>query len=201
MLIAEDGLMLSPMVRKQTLNIADSGAEFHIYKKYNDFQHALRDVANEIVKGKGFYKADDKGGQKNKQQQGQSNAQHNGGADYQLLGFLSGEVLTYPFVQLVRFLLLLLRNETGGVGEGLHALVHGIQKNGTAPYKGPAENGVLILVQLYIFNFFHKPVFGTADDGLLFRAAHQNALYKGLTTDGSAETAALILLCHNFSLG
>ena len=47
--IAEYGLVLGTVVGEQTLNIADPGTEFHIYKKDDHFQHALGEVAYHIA--------------------------------------------------------------------------------------------------------------------------------------------------------
>ena len=108
MLVAEDGLVLGAVVGEKPLHVADAGAELHVYQEYDHFQHALGEVAYNVVCGQGLYEAHDKGGQEDEQQQGQGYAQHHGGADYQLLGLFGGEVVAYPLVQLVRLGLLIL---------------------------------------------------------------------------------------------
>ena len=103
-----------------------------------------------------------------------------------------------PLVNLIRLLLLLLGDEAGGIGQGLHALDHGVQKDGAAPDEGPAQDGVLLLIQLQLLHLFHQAILGAADDGLLLGATHQDALDQGLTADGGAEGTGIVIFAHRY---
>lgn len=68
-----------------------------------------------------------------------------------------------------------------------HALDHRVKKHDHAADERPAEDRVLFLDKVQLVDLFDQPVLGAADDGLLFRAAHENALDEGLSADGRAE--------------
>ena len=196
MLIAEDGLMLRPVIGEETLDIAHAGAEHHIQQQNDHLGEALGQVADNEALRQGFDEAHNQGGKEDEQQQSQGNAQHHRGADDQLLSLFGGEVVSNPLINFIRFLLLLLRDEAGGIGQGLHALDHGVQKDGAAPDEGPAQNGVLLLIQLQLLHLFHQTILGAADDGLLFGATHQDALNQGLAADGGAEGTGIVVFAH-----
>ena len=86
-----------------------------------------------------------KRGQEDEERQREQDAEHGGGAYHNLLRLLAAQALLKPEVELRRLLLLVLGQEAGRIGQGLHALGERVHKREHAANEGPAQHGVLIL--------------------------------------------------------
>ena len=200
-LVAEDGLVLGAVVGEEALDIAHVRNELHVGQQDDDLERALGEVAHEKALRQGPAPAHEQRGQEDEQQHRQGDSHHDGQADDELLRLVLGEMLLDPLVELVRLALLLERDEACRIGQRLHAVDERADKNGAAAQEGQAEHGIFVSGELELVHLFHKALRGTADDGLLFRAAHEDAFDQSLTADGGAEGAGSVVFGHGVLLG
>ena len=115
-----------------------------------------------------------------------------------VLGLFAFEMGLDPLIELVRLALLLKRDERGGIRQRGHALEERVKKRHDAADERQPQHGVLVADKLQLLDLFDQPVLRAADDGLLFRAAHQDALDQRLAADAGAERAVLSFSFHGF---
>ena len=192
-LVAENGLMLRPMILEHPVNVLLLGAEDQIRQKDRDFQKALHHVP--APQGKAGEKVKDPAGKQRRQHQkeenGHSHAQQHGQTHDSLFQLFAAEVFFQPLFKFGGLAFFLLRVKVRGVHQGLHAADHRRQKIYGAPDQGNAQNGVTVLDELQLLHLFHQLTVLVPDhDGLLFRPAHQNAFDQRLSADTGAEGAA-----------
>ena len=180
LLVAEDGLVLGPVVGEEPLHVLHPRAEPEIDQEDDQLYGALDEAAEGIPPLEAGYQPGEEGGQEQKQRQREHNAEHRRYGDDRLLRLLAAQLLLQPEVELGRLLLFLLGQEAGGVGERAHALYHRIGKDNDAADEGPAEHGVLVLDELELLHLLGHALAGAADYGLPVRPAHQYALYQRL---------------------
>ena len=103
-----------------------------------------------------------------------------------------------PLIELVGLALLLERDERGGIRQRGHALEERVKKRHDAADERQPQHGVLVADKLQLLDLFDQPVLRAADDGLLFRPAHQDALDQRLAADARSERAVLSFSFHGF---
>ena len=202
--IAENGLVLRAVVRKHTRDVRHARHAPQVQQEDDDAQQTLHEVTHHGAVDEAVRQSGEQRRQQDEQHHGQRDAEHHGHADDDVLGLLLAEVLFDPLIELVRLALFLQRQQVCGVGERLHALDHGIDERHHAADQRPAQNGVLVLDHMQLVDLFDEPVRRAADDGLLLRAAHQNALHQRLSADGRAEADVrigrlLLLFAHSLT--
>ena len=196
-LIAEDGLVLGPVVAEEPADIRRAGDKPHVQQQNDDLGETLGEVSDHIALRERLNEADDQRGQEDEEKEGQQDAQHDGDADDDLLSLLEAEMLLDPFVELVRLALLLDRDEVGGIGQGLHALDHGLDKGDVAADERQTQDGIFVPDEADVLDLFHEAVLGAADDGLLAGPAHHDPFDQGLTADGCAKTGCIALVLRH----
>ena len=191
-LIAEDGLMLRPVIAEHPAHVLLPGAEDQVSQENGDLHRPL----DEVVHGgmPGVEQPGDEGGQQHEQQQRQPQGQDHRHPHQHRLQLLRRNVLLQPLIQLGGLDVFVLGVIVGGEHQGLDAPDHGVQKRDGPPDDGPAQNGVLVLDQGQLLHLGHQALRRADHDGLLFRPAHENALDQGLTADGGAEL--LVVFFH-----
>ena len=201
-LIAENRLVLRPVVLKHPVDVLLLGAEDQVQQEDQNLQRALHQVpaphgeAREEVEDA----AGHKGGQHQEQQDGEPHAQNHGEGHDGPLQLFAGELGIQPLFEFGGLRNLFLRVEVGGVHQGLHTVDHGGQEVDRAPDQGPAQDGVPVLDEPQLLHLFHQFAVLVPDhDGLLFRAPHQDAFDQRLSADASAEGAGLVFFCHGNS--
>ena len=192
-LVAENGLMLRPVILENPVNVLLLGAEDQIRQENHDFQKALHHVpapqgeAGEKVKDP----AGKQRGQHQKEKNGHPHAQQHGEGHDSFFQLFAAEVPFQPLFKFGGLAFFLLRVKVRGVHQGLHAADHRRQKIYGTPDQGNAQNGVTVLDELQLLHLFHQLTVLVPDhDGLLFRPAHQNAFDQRLSADTGAEGAA-----------
>ena len=188
--IAEDGLVLCPVIGEKTLNVLHVRDQRHVDQQDDNLCKAFGEVPNQITLGQRFNGRHNEGRKEDEQKYAQRDAEHHRDINDELFGLFRGEVFTDPFVDLIRFLLLFQGNQARRVHQGLHPLDHRIDKGYAAAHQRPAEEGILLPQQVKLFNLLREALFGPADDCLLLRTPHQDALDQGLSADGGSEAAA-----------
>ena len=124
MLVAEDGLMLRPVVGENALHIAHTRAKTHIQEQNTHPHNTLGKVSHDVIAGERLYEANDRRGQEDEQEKRQRDTQYHRDADDELLRLFLREMLLYPEVELVLLALLLDRDEVGRVCKRLHPVYH-----------------------------------------------------------------------------
>ena len=194
-LVAEDGLMLGPVVLEGPVDVLHFRTEVQIQEEYDELHHTLQQVPQphggfreEVQQARGG-----QGGQNDEEEEGQAHAQdHRHGQDPLHEG-LAAELGFDPLFELGGFFLLF-RVELRRPHEGLHAVDQGADEGEHAPDEGQTQGRVLVLDELQFILLDLQTTLLVADhDGLLLRAAHHDALDEGLSTDGGAESAAVVL--------
>ena len=201
-LIAEDGLVLRPVVLEHPVDVLLPGAEDQVGQEDQDLQHALHQIpaphgeAREEVEDA----AGDQGGQHQEEKDRQSDPQDHRESDDGPLQLLVGKLPVQPLLKLRGLGRLLLRVEFRGVHQGLHAVDHGGQEVYRPPDQGPAQDGIAVLDEPQLLHLLHQvALLVPDDDGLFLRAAHQNTFDQCLSADAGAEGAGAGLLCHGAS--
>ena len=197
-LIAEDGFVLRSVVGKHPGDLRHPGAQGQIEEEDDQLHHTLHQSAGVEIFMDAGDQSGDESGQEQEQEKGQSQSQDHGHADDQLLGCLAGKMLFDPLIDFVRFLLLILRQEGGGIGQGLDAVGHGGDQCHGAADDGPAENGAFVFQGSDGFHGLHETVFGAADDGLLVRPPHEDALHQCLSADAGAKGYCFVFFAHSY---
>ena len=175
------------MVGEHTLDVLHVRYGPQIQQEDDDAQQSLEEVAHDGALDKALGQTGEQRRQKDEQHDRQRDAEHHGRADDDVLALFLAEMPLDPEVDLAGLFLLVLGQEVGGIRQRLHALDHRVKKHDHAADERPAEDRVLFLDKVQLVDLFDQPVLGAADDGLLFRAAHENALDEGLPADGRAE--------------
>ena len=190
-LIAEDGLMLRPVIAEHPAHVLLPGAEDQVPQENGDLHRPL----NEVVDGgmPGVEQPGNKRGQQHKQQQGQPQGQDHRHPHQHRLELLRRNVLLQPLIQLGGLGIFIVGIVIGGEHQGLDAPDHGVQKRDGPPNDGPAQDGVLVLDQGQLLHPGHQALRRADHNGLLLRPAHKDALDQGLATDGRAE---LVVFFH-----
>ena len=193
--VAEDGLVLRTVVREHTLDVLHVRHAPEIQQEDDDAQQALKEVAHDGAVDEAVGQAGEQRRDQDEQHDRQRDAEHHGRADDDVLGLLLAEVLFDPEIDLAGLLLLVLGQQVGRIGQRLHALDHRVEKHDDAADERPAEDRVLFLDQVQLLDLLDHAVLRAADDGLLCRAAHEDALDERLPADGCAERDTGIGFC------
>ena len=198
--IAEDGLVLRPVVLKHPLDVLLPGAKHEIDQENEDLQNTLHQIPapQGKIREKVQNAAGQKRGQNEKQAHGQAHAQKHGKAHQQCFQLLAADFFLQPLFKLGRLAHLVLRVKVRRIHQGLDPLDHGVQKIHRAPDEGPAQNGVPLLDEVQLLHLFHQvSLLVPHHDGLLFRPPHENAFNEGLSADAGAEAGPVLLIfCH-----
>ena len=187
MLIAEDGLMLRPVILEYPMDILHVGAQDQIAHKDHNTNHTLQHVAQPHGQGgKVAQQAHQGGRQQNKESHREADTQyhrqgHQGGGR-----LFAAQVLVQPLLKFRGFLrlLLVLRHEGCGVHQRLDAVGHGGTEVKDAPDEGHTQHRMLVLDEhplLYLLGQF--PVRLADHHGLFLRPQHHDAFDEGLTAD------------------
>ena len=193
--VAEDGLVLRTVVREHTLDVLHVRHAPEIQQEDDDAQQALKEVAHDGAVDEAVGQAGKQRRDQDEQHDRQRDAEHHGRADDDVLGLLLAEVLFDPEIDLAGLLLLVLGQQVGRIGQRLHALDHRVEKHDDAADERPAEDRVLFLDQVQLLDLLDHAVLRAADDGLLCRTAHEDALNERLPADGCAEGDTGIGFC------
>ena len=197
-LIAEDRLMLGPVVGEHALDVLLLRAEDEIGQQDED----LHDALDQVVQRRGLRvkQPGDKRRQQQKQRDRHTERQDDGDPDHHALELLLGDVRLEPAVELRRLRLLQLGEVVRREHERLDAADHRVHKRDRTADDRPAEDGVLVLDEVQLLHLAHQPLRRTHNDGLLFRPAHEDALDKRLTADGGAELSTRPFFFHGIVL-
>ena len=100
-LIAEDGLVLRPVVLEDPVDVLQPGAEEEVEEEDDDLQEALHHVPapEGEVREEVQHPARQEGGQHQEEEDGHAHPQHHGEAHDGALQLLAGEVLLQPQVK------------------------------------------------------------------------------------------------------
>ena len=109
MLIAENSLVLRPVIGEKALDVLHMRDQRHVDQQDDDLRKAFGEIPDQIALGQRLDGRHNEGRQKDEQEHAQCDAEHHRHIDDELLGLLGGEVLRDPLVDLVRLLLLLQR--------------------------------------------------------------------------------------------
>ena len=192
-LIAEDGLVLRPVVLKDPVDVLHPGAQGQIPHENGQLQQALRHVPHQHGVGHQGDRRPQQGGQQEKQADGHADAQDHRQGDHQRGHLLAAQPLLQPQLELgglLRLRLLVLGVELRREHEGLDPLHHGGAEGHHTPDQGQAQNRVAVLDEFQLALLDGQLAVRLAHhDGLLFGAAHHDALNEGLPAAHGLESA------------
>ena len=174
-LIAEDGLVLRPVVLEDPVDVLLPGAENQVGHEDEHLQKPLHQIPPpEGEAGEEMQDAPgEQGGQDHEEKDGHAHPQHHRQGHHGAFQLFAGEVLFQPQLEFGGLRRLLLGVEVGGVHQGLHAADHGIQEVHRAPDQGDAQNGIAVPDEAQGLHLFHQlPLLVPDHNGLLLRAPH-----------------------------
>ena len=181
-LVAEDGLVLRPVVGKDPLHLPHPGAQGQIADQNGQLQQALGQIPHQHGVGHQGDGGAQQGGQQEKQPDGHPHAQNHRQGDEKGGGLVAAQLVLQPGLELGGlFLLVVLREELGGVHQGGHAVVHGAAEAEHPPDEGPAHHGAAVLQRVQLLHLdLQLPVGPAHHHRLLPGAAHHDPLDEGL---------------------
>ena len=185
------------MVRENPFHLPHPGAQSQIGDKNEDFQQALRQIPGQHRGGEHRNCRAQQGGQEKKQPYGHAHPQDHRQSRNKGGGLLAAQMPVQPVFKPggLLFLLPVLGEELGRIHQCGDPVIHGVGKVDHPADQRPAQNGVLVLDKLKLLLLNLQLAVRLADHhGLLFRAAHHDALNQGLSTAHGFEF--LLLLWH-----